>query len=110
MALIVAAEPLLRERGARVRLVSMPSWELFARQHAEYRESVLPRTVKARLAVEAARSFGWERWVGGDGDVLSVERFGSSAPGEVVLKEYGFSVAEVVARALRLDRSDGSRA
>lgn len=110
VALIVAAEPLLRERGARVRLVSMPSWELFARQHAEYRESVLPRTVKARLAVEAARSFGWERWVGGDGDVLSVERFGSSAPGEVVLKEYGFSVAEVVARALRLDRSDGSRA
>jgi transketolase len=102
VSLIVAAEPILRQRGVRARLVSMPSWELFAQQSAEYRESVLPRAVKARLAVEAARSFGWERWVGWDGDVLSVDRFGASAPGDVVMKEYGFTVDGVVARALAL--------
>jgi transketolase len=102
VALVVGAEPLLRARGVRVRLVSMPSWELFARQSADYRESVLPRAVKSRLAVEAARSFGWERWVGDGGDVLSVDRFGASAPGGVVLKEYGFTVDHVVERALML--------
>jgi transketolase len=105
--LIVGAEPILRQRGLRVRLVSMPSWELFARQNAEYRESVLPRAVKARLAVEAARSFGWERWVGPDGDILSVDRFGASAPGGQVLKEYGFSVENVVARALAVVNGPG---
>jgi transketolase len=102
VALVVGAEPLLRARGVRVRLVSMPSWELFARQSDEYRESVLPRAVKPRLAVEAARSLGWERWVGSDGDTLSVDRFGASAPGGVVLKEYGFTVDHVLARALAL--------
>ena len=102
VALIVGAEPLLRAHGVRVRLVSMPSWELFARQSDEYRESVLPRAVKARLAVEAASAMGWERWVGNDGDVLSVDRFGASAPGPVVLKEYGFSIDHVLARALAL--------
>jgi transketolase len=102
VALIVGAEPILRSRGVRVRLVSMPSWELFAEQSEEYRESVLPRKVGARLAVEAARSFGWERWVGTDGAILSVDRFGASAPGGIVLKEYGFSVDHVVERALAL--------
>jgi transketolase len=63
---------------------------------------VLPRAVKARLAVEAARSMGWERWVGSDGDILSVDRFGASAPGPTVLKEYGFTVDHVVERALAL--------
>jgi transketolase len=102
VSLIVAAEPVLRQRGLRVRLVSMPSWELFAQQSAEYRESVLPRAVKARLAVEAARAFGWERWVGDDGDILSVDRFGASAAGGLVMKEYGFSSDHVVTRALAL--------
>jgi transketolase len=102
VALIVGAEPILRSRGVRVRLVSMPSWELFAEQSEEYRESVLPRKVGARLAVEAARSFGWERWVGTDGAILSVDRFGASAPGGIVLKEYGFTVDHVVERALAL--------
>jgi transketolase len=63
--------------------------------------------VKARLAVEAARSFGWERWVGLDGDVLSVDRFGASAPGPVVMKEYGFTVDHVVARALAVLERQG---
>jgi transketolase len=102
VSLIVTAEPILRQRGIRVRLVSMPSWELFGRQSVEYRESVLPRAVKPRLAVEAARSFGWERWVGSDGGIVSVDRFGASAPGGVVMKEYGFSVDHVVERALAL--------
>jgi transketolase len=102
VALIVAAEPRLRQRGLRVRLVSMPSWELFAQESDDYRKSVLPPSVKARLAVEAARRFGWERWVGSDGDVLSVEHFGASAPGGVVLQEYGFTVDNVVTRALAL--------
>jgi transketolase len=102
VSLIVGAEPLLQKRGVRARLVSMPSWELFAQQSAEYREGVLPRAVKRRLAVEAACSFGWERWVGTDGAVVSVDRFGASAPGGLVLKEYGFSVDNVTARALAL--------
>jgi transketolase len=102
VALIVAAEPLLRQRGVRARLVSMPSWELFAKQSDDYRESVLPHAVKARLAVEAASSLGWDRWVGSEGDILSVDRFGASAPGGIVLKHYGFTVDHVVERALAL--------
>jgi transketolase len=78
----------------------MPSWELFERQTPEYREEVLPRAVTARLAVEAAASFGWERWVGSDGEVICVDRFGASAPGPTVMKEYGFTVDHVVERAL----------
>jgi len=102
VSLIVGAESQLRARGLKVRLVSMPSWELFERQSAEYREEVLPRAVKARLAVEAAESFGWERWIGIDGDVLSIDRFGASAPGGTVMKEYGFTAEHVVERALAL--------
>jgi transketolase len=102
VALIVAAEVRLRQSGLRVRLVSMPSWELFEAQDAAYREQVLPRAMKARLAVEAARSFGWERWVGSEGDVMSVDRFGASAPGDRLFEEYGFTVDHVVERALAL--------
>src|SRR5262249_60262079 len=72
VSLIVGAEPVLRARGLRVRLVSMPSWELFARQTPEYREQVLPRAVKARIAVEAGASLGWDRWVGEGGGILPV--------------------------------------
>jgi transketolase len=102
VALIVGAEQRLRQSGLRVRLISMPSWDLFEAQPASYRDQVLPRAVKARLAVEAARSFGWDRWVGSDGDILSVDRFGASAPGERVLQEFGFTVDNVVERALAL--------
>jgi transketolase len=80
----------------------MPSWELFAKQGDEYRESVLPSKVKARLAVEAASPMGWERWVGSEGAILSVDHFGASAPGGVVMKEYGFTVDHVVEQALAL--------
>jgi transketolase len=102
VALVVAAESVLRQRGVRVRIVSMPSWELFAAETTAYRDSVLPPAVSARLAVEAARSIGWERWVGAGGDILSVDRFGASAPGDVVMKQYGFTTEHVVARALVL--------
>jgi transketolase len=102
VSLIVGAEATLRERGVRVRLVSMPSWELFADESPDYRESVLPSAVTARLSVEAACSMGWDRWVGSKGDILSVDRFGASAPGGVVMKEYGFSVDNVVKRSSAL--------
>ena len=102
VSLIVAAESVLRGRGVKVRLVSMPSWELFASSSADYRESVLPPAVKKRLAVEAGCSMGWREWVGLEGDILGVDRFGASAPGAQVMKAYGLSVDNVVARAMAL--------
>lgn len=102
--LIVAAEPILRVAGVRVRLVSMPCWRLFEEQSADYRESVLPSAVTARLAVEAASPFGWERWTGSRGTIVGIDRFGASAPGEVVLENLGFTVDAVAQRALALVR------
>ncbi len=102
LSLVALAEVALGERGVRARVVSMPSWELFAAESADYRDAVLPPSITARLAVEAGRSIGWERWVGPHGDILSVDRFGASAPGEVVMKEYGFTVEHVVERGLAL--------
>jgi transketolase len=100
--LVTAAHAALVKDGIRARVVSMPSWELFEAQPAEYREVVFPPTVRRRLAVEAASPSGWERWIGSEGAMLGVERFGASAPGEVVLREYGFTVDNVVARARAL--------
>ncbi len=102
VALIVEARQKLLEKKVRVRIVSMPSWELFEAQPLEYRNMVLPPAVGARLAVEAGASQGWHRYVGSRGDVLGVDRFGASAPGEVVMREYGFSVDNVCRRALAL--------
>lgn len=100
--LIVAAAQRLRDEGVAVRLVSMPSWELFEAQPRAYRDAVLPPSVPARLAVEAGVSQGWQRYVGERGDVLCVDRFGASAPGPEVLRAYGFSVDNVCRRALAL--------
>jgi len=102
VALVVAAQAELAAEGVRARVVSMPSWELFAAAPPEHRDAVLPPAVPRRLAVEAAATLGWERWVGSGGAVLGVDRFGASAPGEVVLRELGFTVEAVVARARRL--------
>jgi transketolase len=85
--------------GVAARVVSMPCWELFAEQPASYRDEVLPPDCEARLAVEAATSFGWERWTGTRGDVVSIERFGASAPGATVLEQLGFTPENVAARA-----------
>jgi len=96
--LALKAQERLAEQGIHVRVVSMPSWELFERQSAEYRESVLPKAVKARLAIEMAHPLGWERYVGSEGAVLGITTFGASAPGDRVVKEYGFTVENVVAK------------
>jgi transketolase len=92
----------LRAEGKKVRVVSLASWEVFEEQSAEYRESVLPKAVKKRLAVEAAVSFGWCRYTGSEGDSISVERFGASAPGNVCLEKFGYTVDNVVAKAKAL--------
>jgi transketolase len=102
VALIVAAESILRKVGVRVRLVSMPSWRLFEEQPGDYRESVLPAAVTGRLAVEAASPLGWERWTGLGGAIIGIDRFGASAPGATVFREYGFTVEHVVDEALAL--------
>lgn len=101
VALIVEAQKLLRKRDVRARIVSMPSWELFEAQTAEYRESVLPVHVK-KLAVEAAASLGWHKYVGDDGDVIAVDRFGASAPYEVIFEHFGLTAENVARRALEL--------
>jgi transketolase len=80
----------------------MPSWELFEAQDAAYKESVLPKAVTKRLSVEAGCSMGWHKYVGTEGDVISIERFGASAPGGTCLKEFGFSVENVLAKAQAL--------
>jgi transketolase len=100
--LILAAAERLQGEGIAVRCVSMPSWELFDAQPQNYRDQVLPPEVPARLAVELGVSQGWCRYVGAHGDMLGVERFGASAPAEVLLREYGFTVDNVVARAKAL--------
>jgi transketolase len=100
--LIVAARQALQERNISVRLVSMPCWELFEAQSQDYRDSVLLPSVHARLAVEAGVTQGWHQYVGDQGDVIGVDRFGASAPGPVVMREYGFTVEHVFRRALAL--------
>jgi transketolase len=100
--LIVAAEPRLREKGLKVRLVSMPCTRLFEEQPPEYREQVLPAAVAARLAVEAGSPFGWDRYTGLGGAVIGLDRFGASAPGATLFEKLGFTVQHVVDRALAL--------
>ena len=95
--LALAAYEKLTQEGVAVRVVSMPSWEVFEAQGANYREEVLPAKIKARLAVEAAVSMGWERYVGLDGKVIGIDRFGASAPGAIVLENFGFTPESVVA-------------
>jgi transketolase len=85
----------LQVEGLRVRLVSLPSWELFDRQDAAYRESVLPANVKARVSIEAATTFGWQRYVGDRGVSIGIDRFGASAPGDTLFTEFGFTAARV---------------
>ncbi len=95
-----AARDLLAADGIGARVVSMPSMELFVRQDAAYQESVLPRNITARVAVEAASPFGWHRFAGDGGTVIAVDRFGASAPGPLVLEKLGIT-AEAVAAAAR---------
>ncbi len=97
--LVVAAAEKLAAEGIGVRVVSFPSWELFVEQDAAYQASVFPAEIKARVAVEAGVRMGWERWVGDQGAVISIERYGASAPGPVVMEKFGFTVDAVLAKA-----------
>ena len=96
------AASLLKEQGVEVRVVSMPCWEVFEEQDADYRESVLPRSVTARVAVEAGCSFGWDRYVGADGTVVCLDRFGASAPIKDLAENFGFTAENVAAKASAL--------
>lgn len=98
---VTAAEKLTAE-GKKVRVVSMPSTDIFDAQDAAYKESVLPKAVTKRLSVEAGSSFGWHKYVGAEGDTVSIDRFGASAPGGVCMEKFGFSVDNVLAKAKAL--------
>jgi transketolase len=97
--LCVEAYEKLKAEGIKARVVSMPSWELFDKQDAAYRESVLPAAVTARVSVEMAATFGWERYVGTKGKAIGMHSFGASAPLKDVLKKFGFLAENVVATA-----------
>ena len=100
--LIYKAADILKEKGISSRVVSMPSWELFEQQSEEYKESVLPKNIRKRLAVEAASHLGWHKYVGLDGEIISMDEFGASAPGELLFERFGFTVDNVVEKALKL--------
>lgn len=102
VSLAVEAQKALASEGIHVSVVSMPSWDRFEAQPAEYKESVIPKHVKKRLAIEMGSSLGWERYTGDEGDILAIDRFGASAPGEKIMQEYGFTVENVVARVKAL--------
>jgi transketolase len=99
----------LKGYGVEARVVSMPSWELFERQDAAYRESVLPAAIRKRVTIEAAATFGWHKWAGTDGIVLGIDRYGASAPGEEVMRHFGFTPEHVVFAALRLMGQEPTR-
>jgi transketolase len=100
--LAMKAQPILAESGIKARVVSMPSWEVFEKQNPAYRESVLPSKIRARLAIEAASGFGWERYIGLDGDIVCMPGYGASGPAPKVFVKFGFTVENVVAHALAL--------
>jgi transketolase len=99
VALCIAAYEQLKAEGIRARVVSMPSWELFEKQSPEYRDSVLPPSLFARVAVEAASGFGWAQYVGTGGAMLTMHTFGASAPLQQLQQKFGFTVEHVVAAA-----------
>jgi transketolase len=102
VSLCVKAQQALKKEGVSARVVSMPSWNLFDAQSQAYRDLVLPPSVKKRVTVEAASPIGWRQYAGDEGIVIGVDRFGASAPGETVLKQYGLTEEHVVSAAMRL--------
>ena len=102
VSLALEAREQLQQDGIPTRVVSMPCTELFEEQPQEYRDEVLPPSVTARLAIEAGVRLGWDRYVGPQGDVICLDRFGASAPGEVALKNLGFNVENVLMHARAL--------
>jgi transketolase len=100
--LLLAAQQKLKEQNVAARVVSMPSWELFEKQDKAYKEKIFPASLRKRLAVEAGSPLGWLKYVTDEGDIIAINRFGESAPGEEVMKEYGFTVENVVLKAKAL--------
>jgi len=101
------AQKILHDKGFQVRVVAMPSWELFEQQTNEYQDRVLPPAIKTRIAVEAGISFGWRRWVGDQGAVIGIDRFGASAPPDQLFEKFGFTAENIVDKALKLlERKD----
>ncbi|HET6724153.1 MAG TPA: transketolase [Chitinophagaceae bacterium] len=100
--LLIAAQEKLKKQSIEARVVSMPSWELFDKQDETYKEKVFPKILKKRLAVEAGSPLGWCKYVTDEGDVIGIDQFGESAPGEEVMQEYGFTAENVVKRAKAL--------
>jgi len=101
VSLCMKAQEKLKGYGVKARVVSMPSWYLFGAQDEAFRESVLPKALKKRVAVEAAASLGWARWAGDDGTIIAIDHYGASAPGDIVLKNFGYTAEKVTAAALR---------
>ncbi|MFZ5911479.1 MAG: transketolase [Chloroflexota bacterium] len=99
VSLIYAAAARLAAEGVNVRAVSFPSWDLFEKQDAAYREALLPKRIRARVAVEAGAGLGWERYAGSEGAVISIQRFGASAPAKVLFEKFGFTVEHVIEKA-----------
>ncbi len=108
VSLALEARELLAEQGIGVRVVSMPSWELFDAQPASYRDSVLPPLVTTRLAIEAGVTMGWSKYIGPTGSVIGLDRFGASAPYQVLMEKFGFTAEAVAERMLRLLKKKGS--
>jgi transketolase len=102
VALCTMAQQKLKGYGIKARVVSMPSWNLFAAQDEAYRESVLPKAIKKRVTVEAASTFGWHRWATDEGTIIGLDHYGASAPGQEILKNFGFTAEHVTSAALRL--------
>ena len=99
VSLTLTAARKLAENGTKVRVVSLPSWEIFDRQPREYRDSVLPPAVTARIAVEAGIKLGWEHYVGLQGKIIGMETFGASAPASILYEKFGFTVDKIIAAA-----------
>ena len=97
-----AQEKLLKSYGVKARVISLPSWYLFEKQDEAYRESILPKNMKKRVTVEAASTYGWERWAGDEGAMIGVDHYGASAPGDEIMKHFGFTAEHVTSAALRL--------
>jgi transketolase len=100
--LLLQAQESLKKQSIAARVVSMPSWELFEKQEAAYRESVLPKQIRKRLVVEAGADQGWLKYATEDGKILAIHRFGESAPGDEVFREFGFTVENIVSLASSL--------
>ena len=100
--LCVKAAAKLKEFGVKARVVSLPCWSLFGAQDESYREQILPKAVKKRVSVEAGATLGWERFTGDEGVTIGIDHYGASAPGDIIMKEFGFTAEHVAAKALTI--------